>query len=61
MDTRLIQGQPVVVLERFADGSVRCGTIFNGRGLAFEFITQEDALMPVETNNTAEVDVRRGG
>ena len=59
MDIRLCQGQPVLVLERFGDGSVKCCAVFNGRGLAFEFITEEDALMPEETNNSAEAGVRR--
>jgi hypothetical protein len=53
MDIRLIQGQPVQVLERFEDGSVRCRAVATGRGLPFEFITEEDALMPEETNNSA--------
>ena len=53
MDIRLLQGQPVLLLERFEDGSVRCCAVFNGRGLPFEFITEEDALMPEETNNSA--------
>lgn len=61
MDIRLFQGQPVLVLERFEDGSVRCCAVSNGRGLPFEFITEEDALMPEETNNSAGADVRRCG
>lgn len=46
MDIRLFQGQPVLLLERFEDGSVRCCAVSNGRGLPFEFITEEDTLMP---------------
>jgi hypothetical protein len=61
MDIRLFQGQPVLVLERFARGSVRCCTVFSGRGLSFEFITEEDALMPEETNNSAGAGVKRYG
>ena len=44
MDIRFIQGQPVAVLERFEDGSVKCRVVSTGRGLAFEFVTEEDAL-----------------
>jgi hypothetical protein len=61
MDIRFIQGQPVLVLERFDDGTVRCCAVYTGRGLPFEFITEEDALMPEETNNSAGADVRRYG
>ena len=35
--------------------------MFSGRGLPFEFITQEDALMPEQTNNSTGADVRRRG
>jgi hypothetical protein len=59
MDIRLFQGQPVLVLEHLEDGAVRCCAVSNGRGLAFEFVTQEDALMPQETNDSAGADVRR--
>jgi len=61
MDIRLCQGQPVLLLERFANGSVRCCAVSTGRGLPFEFITEENALMPEETNNSAGADVRRRG
>ncbi|HUB46475.1 MAG TPA: hypothetical protein VMB73_15955 [Acetobacteraceae bacterium] len=59
MDIRFIHGQPVLILERLEGGSVRCGAVSTGRGLAFEFITEEDALTPVETNNAAGADVRQ--
>ena len=61
MDIRFFQGQPVLVLERFEDGSVRCCTVSNGRGLAFEFVTQEDQLVAAETDNSAGADARRHG
>ena len=61
MDIRLFQGQPVLVLERFARGSVKCCAVFSGRGLPFEFITEEDTLTPAETNNSAGADVRLRG
>jgi hypothetical protein len=61
MDIRLFQGQPLLVLERFDNGSVRCCAVFSGRGLPFEFITEENALMPEEINHSAGVDVRRCG
>ncbi|HUN41683.1 MAG TPA: hypothetical protein VMU81_15465 [Acetobacteraceae bacterium] len=54
MNIRFIQGQPVVVLERLEDGSVRCGAVSTGRGLAFEFIMEEAALTPEEPNNTVD-------
>jgi hypothetical protein len=53
MDIRYCHGQPVLVLERFEDGSARCCAVSSGRGLAFEFITQEDALTTEEGNNAA--------
>lgn len=59
MDTRFIQGQPVVVLERFADGSASCCAVSTGRGLAFQFIAEADMLVPEETNNSAGADVRQ--
>jgi hypothetical protein len=61
MDIRLYQGQPVLLLERFEGGSVKCCAVFSGRGLPFEFITKEDALMPEETNNSAGADIRLHG
>jgi hypothetical protein len=53
MDIRLFQGQPVLLLERFEGGSVKCCAIFSGRGLPFEFIAEENALVPEENNNSA--------
>jgi hypothetical protein len=61
MDIRLIQGQPVLLLERFEDGSARCCAVSTGRGLQFEFITREDALMPEETTGFTEAGVKRRG
>jgi hypothetical protein len=61
VDIRLFQGQPVLLLERFEGGSVKCCAVFSGRGLPFEFITAEDTLTPVETDNSAGTDARRRG
>jgi hypothetical protein len=57
MDIRLFQGQPVLVLERLGGGSVKCCAVSSGRGLPFEFITQEDALMPEEPRRVGEAQL----